>query len=154
MGLGCGRDQVAHLVERLGPAFASRGPSDTQNPHGFDVSVPRLGLTGGVAREGGPGGRDGVLGVGLALEPPALAVGPVDFDDADPLGLEVAGQPGAIGPGAFDTDQLDGAEVAQPAQQLLVAALGGGEALDAEESCLVRPKPQLHGRRGAYRPRR
>ena len=28
-GLGGGRDQVAHLVERLGPAFARREPSDT-----------------------------------------------------------------------------------------------------------------------------
>ena len=83
--------------------------------------------------EGGPGGRDGVLGVGLALAPAALAVGPVDFDDADPLGVEVAGQPGSIGAGPFDADELDGAEVAQPPQQLLVAALGGGEALDAEQ---------------------
>ena len=73
------------------------------------------------------------MGVGLALAPAALAVGAVDFDDADPLGLEVPGQPGSIGAGAFDADQLDGAEVAQPPQQLLVAARGGGEALDAEE---------------------
>jgi hypothetical protein len=122
-GLGGGRDQVAHLVERLGPTLAGRGPGHAQNPHGFDVSVPRLGLTGGVAREGGPGGGDGVLGIGLALEPAALSIGTVDFDDADALGLEVAGQPGPIGPGPFDADQLDGAEVAQPAQQLLVAAL-------------------------------
>ena len=133
-GLGRGRDQVAHLVERLGPSLARRGPGDAQNPHGFDVSVPRLGLTGGVTREGGTGGRDGVLGIGLALAPPALAVGTVDFDDADPLGLEVAGEPGTIGPGPFDADQLDGAEVGEPPQQLLVAALGGGEALDTEES--------------------
>jgi hypothetical protein len=27
-GLGGGRDQVAHLVERLGPGLARRGPSD------------------------------------------------------------------------------------------------------------------------------
>ena len=51
-----------------------------------------------------------------------------------PLGLEMTGQPGSIGPSPFDADQLDRAEVAQPPQQLLVAALGGGEALDAEES--------------------
>ncbi len=57
----------------------------------------------------------------------------VDFDDADPFGLEVTGEPGAIGTRPFDANQLDGAEVAQPPQELLVAALGGGEALDAEE---------------------
>ena len=132
-GLGRGRDQVAHLVERLGSPLARRGPSDAQNPHGFDVSVPRLGLAAGVAREGGPGSRDGVLGVGLALAPAALAVGPIDFDDADPLALEMAGEPGPIGTGPFDTDEVDRAEVAQPAQQFLVPAFGGGEALDAEE---------------------
>ena len=74
------------------------------------------------------------MGIGLALASPALAIGPVHFDDPDALGLEVPGEPGAIGTRAFDADQLDRAEVAQPAQQLLVAALGRGEALDAEES--------------------
>ncbi len=133
MGLGGGRDQVAHLVECLGPALAGRGPGDTQNPQGFDVSVPRLGFAAGLAREGSSGRRDGVLGIGLSLAPAALAIGAVDFDDADPFNLEMAGQPGAIGPSPFDPDQLDGAEVTQPAQQLLVTALGRGEALDAEE---------------------
>jgi hypothetical protein len=62
------------------------------------VSVPRLGVAGGVVREGGPGGRDGVLRIGLALEPAALAVGTVDFDDADALGLEVTGpRSGSVG---------------------------------------------------------
>ena len=42
-------------------------------------------------------------------------------------------RPGAIGTGPFDTDELDGAKVAQPAQQLLVASRGGGETLDAEQ---------------------
>jgi hypothetical protein len=46
----------------------------------------------------------------------------------------MAGQPGPMRTRPFDTDQLDGAEVAQPPEQLLVAALGGGETLDAEES--------------------
>ena len=134
MGSGAVETRLRIWLSAWVRALARRGPRDAQNPHGFDVSVPRLGLAAGVAREGGPGGRDGVLGVGLALAPAALAVGAVDFDDADPFGLEVPGQPGAIGPGPFDPDQLDGAEVAQPPQQLLVAALGRGEALDAEES--------------------
>ena len=73
------------------------------------------------------------MGVGLSFEPPALSIGSIDFDDADVFTLEVAGQPGTRGPGPFDADQLEGAEVAQPAQQLLVAGLGRGEALDAEQ---------------------
>ncbi len=72
-------------------------------------------------------------GSDLPFAPAALSVGTVDFDDADPFGLEMTGEPGSIGPSPFDADQLDEAEVAQPPQQLLVAALGGGEALDAEE---------------------
>ena len=36
--------------------------------------------------------------------------------------------------GPFDADEVDRAEVAQPPQQFLVALLGGGEALDAEEN--------------------
>ena len=74
------------------------------------------------------------MGVGLALAPSALALGAVDFDDADPLGLEVTGEPGAIGTRPFDADQLDRTEVAQPPQQQLVALSRGGEALDAEQS--------------------
>ena len=90
----------------------------------MDSTFPSLVLASPQASPGlgGAGGGDGVLGVGLALEPPALAVGTVDFDDADALGLEVAGEPGAIGTRPFDADQLDRTEVAQPAQQLLVAA--------------------------------
>ena len=45
----------------------------------------------------------------------------------------MSGEPGAIGTGPFDTDQLDGAEVAQPAQQLLVTDLRRGEALDSKQ---------------------
>ena len=63
-----------------------------------------------------------------------MSVGAVDFDDADPLGLEMASEPGSIGPGAFDADELDRTEVGEPPQQLLVAALGRSEARDAEES--------------------
>src|ERR1700685_825434 len=43
------------------------------------------------------------------------------------------GQPASIGTCPFDAQQFDRAEVGEPAQQLLVAALCGGEALDAEE---------------------
>jgi hypothetical protein len=73
------------------------------------------------------------LGIGLALEASALAVRAVHFDDANSFRLEVSGEPGAIRTRPFDADQLDGAEVAQPPQQQLVAGLCRGEALDAEE---------------------
>jgi hypothetical protein len=74
------------------------------------------------------------LGVGLALEPPPLSIGTVDFDDPDPLGLEMTGEPGTIGPRPFDTDQHDGAEVGEPPEQQLVTIGRCGEALDPEES--------------------
>jgi hypothetical protein len=48
-------------------------------------------LTEGITRLRGMGSGDGVLGVGLALAPPALAVGTVDFDDPHTLGLEMPG---------------------------------------------------------------
>ena len=77
---------------------------------------------------------DGVLGIGLALEPTALAVGAIHFDDADPLGLEETGEPGTIRTRPFDADEVDRAEVGEPPEQQLVAALCGGEALEDEES--------------------
>ena len=51
-----------------------------------------------------------------------------------PLGLEVAGEPGAIGTGPFDTDQLDRTEVSSASPAASCSPLGGGKALDAEES--------------------
>ena len=105
----------------------------------MDSTFPslRLGLTRGVARQGGTSGRDGVFGIGLALAPPALPIGSVNFDDADAFSLEMPGQPRSIGACSFDADQLDRAEVAQPGQQLLVALNRGVEALDAEKSALI-----------------
>ena len=98
---------------------APRSWPRANNPHGLDVSVPRLGFTASVTALGGPGGRDGVFGVGLALAPPALAIGPVHLDHRRPLGLEMTGQSGPIGSGALDADQLDGTEVARQANSFL-----------------------------------
>jgi hypothetical protein len=71
--------------------------------------------------------------VGLSRAPTALAVGPVDLDDSDLAGKEVPGQSGPVAAGAFDTDQLEGAQALQPVLQFLVAGTGGGKALDTEQ---------------------
>ena len=106
-GIGSGRDQVAHLVERLGSSLARRCPATPQNPHGLDVSVPRLGLTVCFARERSPSSRHGALGIRLAFEPPALWVGAVLLRRLALVPLQVSGEPGAIrtGPrsGCLDT---------------------------------------------------
>ena len=61
----------------------------------------------GVAGLRGPGRGDGVLGVGLAAPATTLAVRTVDLDHRDALGVEVAGEPGAVAAGALDPDQLE-----------------------------------------------
>jgi hypothetical protein len=54
--VGGSGDKAAHLVDGLGPAAPGRRTSDTQNPHGLDVSGPGLGRSVGIAPLGGPGG--------------------------------------------------------------------------------------------------
>ena len=104
-----------------------------QNPYGFDASVLGLGHRGGVARLGGPGRRDRVEAVGLALAATPLAVRSIDLDDGHARLEQVAGEPGAVGAGALDPHPLDGAEALQPVQQSSIAGGGGGERLDAEQ---------------------
>ncbi len=93
-----------------------------------------LGLAARSTTQGGPGGFDGVEGVGLAAAPALLAVGSVDLDDLDASPAQVAGQARAIGAGALNADLGDVAERLEPAQQRLVAGRIGGEALCAEQS--------------------
>src|SRR5664280_1050309 len=52
----------------------------------------------------------------------------------DALTVEVTSEPGTIGAGALDAEQLDGAEVLQPVQEIGVALRCRLEGLDAEES--------------------
>jgi hypothetical protein len=61
-----------------------------------------------------------------------LAVGPVDRDERDALGGEVAGQAGAVRAGALDADLHELAVGTQPRQQLPVAGCGGRELPVAE----------------------
>ena len=49
----------------------------------------------------------------------------------------MAGQPGAVGAGALDADQLDLTEAAQPAEQAAVAGRRRVERLDAEQRAVV-----------------
>jgi hypothetical protein len=61
---GRGRDDAAHLVQRLGAGLAGhagRATSHAQNPHRFDVSVPGLGCSERVAGLGGPRRGDRIL---------------------------------------------------------------------------------------------
>ena len=58
---------------------------------------------------------------------------PVDLDDPDTGSGHVPGQARAVAAGALDTDQGDGPEPAQPAQQASVAGRGSRELLDAEQ---------------------
>jgi hypothetical protein len=50
---------------------------------------------------------------------------------------QVAGQAGAVAASAFDPDRLQASVPAKPAQQLPIAAAGGGELLVVEQPSLL-----------------
>jgi hypothetical protein len=128
-----GQDQCPSLVD--GPGAFSRGaaPGDHQGPDRLHGAVPALGRAASPAGLRGPGSADRVERIGLALPAPVLPVGADCLDDPDACRGDVAGQAGAVAAGSLDTDQGDGAEPAQPAQQAGVASRGGGEFRDAEQ---------------------
>ncbi len=129
-GFGCGGDDRAHLVQRLGPGFASGKAGNTQHTHGFDVSVACLGGAVGVAGLGGAGGVDRVLRVALATPPTALPVRSVDLDHRDVTGVEETGQPGTIRAGSLDADELDRTEAGEPFEHARVPGRGRFERFD------------------------
>ncbi len=106
---------------------------DAKNPHGLDVSVPRLGFALGVPALGGPRNCDRVFGVGLAPSAPTLTVRPVDLDDGNALAVEVAGEPRTVAAGSLNTHELDGAELREPAMEGPIARRRRLEALHAKE---------------------
>ena len=93
-------------------------------------------------------------GVGLALAPAALAVGPVDFDHRDALGMQVPGESGPVAAGPFDADELEGPEGLQPAQQRPIARRSWSESSPRRAGHLARRGRPPRGRRGACRPLR
>jgi len=125
--VGGRRDEAAHLVQRPDPLRAGRGPNDPQNPHGFDVSVPGLGFTGGVTGLRGSCRGDRVLRVALAAPAAPLPVRAVHLDHPDAVALEVAGEAGAVAPGALNPDRLDHAERGKPGEETAVPSGGGVE---------------------------
>jgi len=89
--VGAGEQESSHLVEGLDPGMASGAISHPKSPDGLDISVLRLRLGGGVAREHRLGRSDGVYRVRLAVTTPALAVGAAHLHDLDGLGTQEAG---------------------------------------------------------------
>jgi hypothetical protein len=61
------------------------------------------------------------VGVGLARPASTLTVRSVDFHHRDPQTLEIAGQPGAVAAGAFDTDQHHRTQRREPLDELAIA---------------------------------
>ena len=91
-------------VERLDPGSAGRALGHDEDPDGLDRTVSALGRSLGPARENGPGGLDGVEGVGLAAVASGLAVLTVHLDDLDPGSSEEPGDAGPIGTGPLYAD--------------------------------------------------
>jgi hypothetical protein len=71
-------------------------------------------------------------GVRLPLTAAVLPVGAIHLHDPDAGRGDVPGQARAVTASAFDPDQADGPEPAQPAQQPRIPGRGGRELLDAE----------------------
>ena len=124
---------MAHLDQGLASGLAGRTLGDDEDPDGLDRTVARLGLALRPTAQGGPGGLDGVEGIGLAGPTTLLAIRSVDLEDLDANSAQVACQARAIRTGALDADLGDVAEGSEPAEQRLVAAGVGLKALRAKQ---------------------
>src|SRR6266481_3946959 len=112
--LGPGQDQGPGLVDRLGAFPGGAALGDHERTDRLDGTVAALGRAACPAGLGRPGSADGVEGIGLTLPAPVLPVRAVDLDDPDTGRGDVPGQARAVASGAFDPDQADGPEPAQP----------------------------------------
>ena len=73
------------------------------------------------------------MGSDLPFAVPGGPVGAVDLDDVEAVVTQVAGEPGAVGAGSFDTEGTDVAEPCGPVVELVVAD-GRGRYLEVAES--------------------
>jgi hypothetical protein len=97
-----------------------------QHPQHLHHPHAGLGDGGGVPGLDRAGGRIGVDWVGLALAAACGPVGPVDLDHLLAGAAQVAAQPSTVGAGPLDPERDRLAELAGPAEQVLVAGQGGG----------------------------
>ncbi len=104
----------------------------SQRPYGFHVAGAGLGLSVGFTALGGPGCGHGVDGIRLAVTAAPLAVRATDLDHRHVLVVQVTGQPGPVGAGAFHPGRLDGPETGRPSQRLAVTGRVGRERLHAQ----------------------
>jgi hypothetical protein len=87
-----------------------------------------------LAGRGGSGSGDRVLRVALAAPASTLPVRAINLHDGDVVGVEEPGEPGTVGTGAFDSDELDVTEAPQPAEQSRVTSRGRVEHLDTTQT--------------------
>jgi hypothetical protein len=140
---GGGDDQRLDLTLRVGALVDRAAAGDPQRGQGLHRATAPLGQPVGAPGLGGPGGGLGIQRVGLAVPAPGRPVGAVDLDHGHPGLVEVCGQFGAVAAGAFDTDQHQLSERAQPGQQRGIPGRGGRELAVPQQPALP-----VHGRGG------
>jgi hypothetical protein len=90
-------------VELLGgghSGFEGAAAGHPQDPDHLDLALAGLGRGRSHPGQGGPGGGLSINRIRLAVSPAGAAVGPVDLDDLEAVGVGEAGQAGPIGAGA------------------------------------------------------
>jgi molybdopterin biosynthesis enzyme len=110
----CRDDQRLDLSLHVSAVPDGRTARHPQCPQRLDTTVSLLGQPGAHPGQRGPGRSLGIDGIGFALPPAGLAVGPVDLDHGHALGGQQSGQAGPVDTGALDTDQQQRPEPAQP----------------------------------------
>ena len=113
------------LVDRLRLGFDGRVAGQLQDSDDLDLVVAVFRGSGCGAGQHGSCGGFGVDGIGLALAVPGGSVGPVDLDDASAGVAQVAGEPSAVGAGAFHPERVDLSQITGPVVQPAVAGGGG-----------------------------
>lgn len=103
----CGHDQRFELVDRPCPVAGGAVAHDLDGPDRLSRPIGGLGHTGRTTRDHGSSRGLSVDGIGLAFQPPGLAVGPVHFDHHDTSRSQRSGETSTPGAGRLDTDGVD-----------------------------------------------